>query len=547
MEILSETTPLEALNKLVEEAKVQRLAPADEERASALLRELLHGGRQGIVAALEPMLALPWIVGVNAVAPLWAELTAPKRRYILTGLASAPGEQARRLHLSLARALFKTDPAAGLKVAAAAAAELAEPETGVIPQKNRYVFFHVFIGKGKPWLLQLPLGDLKGSEADALVHATIETLPLCPPLSQLSLLRWINGAGRFKKLSEADVQAVAKAVSRWNVKLQRLLKEAFTELPEELLAVMKPEVLQPRGGTEAAAGDRTRRREPSSEAGEAEPEEDLADAPEGATSEGQAAAAEVGDNLDADAEEDDDDDADNDEADEDPVAESAPAPEELVIPSREQRRAQKERAEQPPRTREPRGASSRSSSRDERREPTRGSRNERHPEHATSREREEQKPFDVKDALRGLEAYVTGLRNELEQTKAQLRRREEESRRGARQPRGVEEVGNVDVEAVVRHNHQLESTVHELRHQLEDLAAHHESVAESRLLHTDDPLPEGSAAQLRALLHIKLSESFETYQAMRAEPLDKVFRLDYRDLLGSVFDVLHREGVPFKS
>lgn len=480
------------LVQLAQAAKAARLAPADEDRAANLLKERLTGGKADISAALAPMIdGLPWIVCVNAVSAIWEKLSAPMRRHLLSGVAKNETDPARRLNLSLARAVFKLDPPAGLKLAAAAAAGLKDPETGALTAKHRQFFFNVFIGKGKPWLLQMPLGDLKAAEADVMVHCAVESFPLCQPISQLSILRWAHGAGRLKKLTATDLDTAAKSVARWNAKLQRQLKTEIAELPPTLEAALKPEALK----------------------AEAKP----AAVPESKKSKSAPKPAEKSVEV---------------------VQESAvPAvpPEELIIPGRAERLAKKATAKESSSEQERRKPEPRSESREERREENR------------ERSREPARAFDLKEALRGVEGYVATLRSELEQAKAQLRRGEQEGKRGGRSSRAVAEpLPPAELEALTRHNARLEATVAELRGQLEDLASHHESVAESRHLHGDEPLPEGSVEQLTKLLAIKLAERYETYQAMRLEPLDKVFRLDYRDLLGSIFDTLIEAGVPLK-
>ena len=479
----------DALLLLAQAAKAARLSPADEDRATALLTERLSGGKAGITAAIAPMIdGLPWIVCVNAVSAVWEKLTAPLRRHLLASIAKSESDPARRLRLSLARALFKLEPAAGLKLAAAAAADLRHPETGALTAKYRQFFFHIFIGKGKPWLLQLPLGDLKPGEADTLVHCAVECFALCPPISQLSLLRWTHGAGRLKKVSAADLEAVAKGVARWNTKLQRQLKGEIAELPAALEAALKPEALEP--APEAAEPEQPRRPEskktPRAPVAPAAPEH------------GETEAAE-------------------------PAPPAAPV-EELVIPGRAERLAKK--AEEKLANKRP--------------DPER--RKAERPEERPERGERAARSFDVKEALRGVESYIASLRTELEQARKQLERQDHEGKRGGRAVRTKEEMPSAEVEALTRHNVRLETTVAELRAQLEDLAAHHETVAESRQLHTDAPLPEGEE-QLKALLALQLQENYETYEAMRLEPLDKVFRLDYRDLLGSVFETLSNAGV----
>jgi hypothetical protein len=479
-------------------AKAARLAPADEAHAQGLLQERLAAGRAGINAALEPMVAgLPWIVCVNAVTAIWEQLSAPMRRHLLSSIAKNPAESARRLELSLARAVFKLEPATGVKLAAAAAANLKDPETGAFPSKHRQFFFNVLIGKGKPWLLQLPLADLKSAEADALVHGAFECLQICPPFSQLSILRWASDAGRLgKKTSAADLELAAKAVGRWNIKLQRQLKAEIAELPPAIAAVLKPEASE---------------KAPPEPAPEAKPPKE----PKGKPDRQKKAPAPVVEVTAPEAAE-----ASSAEA---PGPVAAPL-EELVIPGRAERLAQKEAARL---------------SKKQVRQPSPEGETER-PERPERREKGTQ-AFDLKNALRGVESYVASLRSDLEQAKAELRRKEEKpDRRSSRTP---EAQSPAEADALTRHNARLEATISELRLQLEDLRSHHEAIAESRLLHSNEPMEEGSAEQLRALLAIKLAEEYETYIAMRKEALDKVFRLDYRDLLGKVFETLLEAGI----
>ncbi|MDD5349770.1 MAG: hypothetical protein PHQ12_06125 [Chthoniobacteraceae bacterium] len=499
-------SPADPLLQLARAAKAARLAPVDEERAVTLLSERLASGRAGITGALAPMLeGLPWIVCVHAVSAVWEKLSVPMRRLLLGNIAKNDSEAARRLRLSLARALFKLDPPAGLKLAAAAAASLKDPDTGALSAKHRQFFFNVFIGKGKPWLLQLPLGDLKPGEADTLVHCSFETFPLCPPLSQLSLLRWAHAGGRFKKLAEGDVETAAKAIARWNRKLQRQLKAEIPELPPSWEAAFKPE---PAPGEPAEKPAQKAPAAPEEVAPESAPE-----------AEASAEAAET--------------------------PEPAAPAEELVIPGRAERLAQKEAAKEAAKH------SGKAPEAPHRGERERGNGGERgRPERPEPRperaERPAARPFDPKEALRGVENYIGTLRSELEAAKAQIRRLEKEGKRGGRAPRAPEAEFPVDTEELTRHNVRLEATIAELRGQLEDFARDAEAVAEARRLHTAEPLAENAADALKALLSIRLAEAFETYHAMRLEPLDKVFRLDYRDLLGSVFEVLQTAGVPLK-
>jgi len=491
----------EPLEPLLEIARSpQRLSPAQEEEASRLLAERLGKGKAGLAAAIEPLLVFPWMVSVSAITAVWPDLSLPMRRWLLASIARHDTEAARRLRLSLARAVFKIDPAAGLKLVATVAGQLRDPETGALSTRNRQIFFNVLIGKGKPWLLQLPLGDLKAADAHSLIHAAVEAFPLSPPLSQLSILRWVNEAGRLKKLPEGDLATVVKAVSRWNLRLQRQLRNDIAELPEPIVQALKPEpeapaAAAPAGKTPPDSAPAPAQPAPSPEAGPAAPSEPAAPEP------------------------------------------TAPAPPEAQAEPAARKEEEPERDPSGRERRQRKGHPERQAENGERQKPAERERREERPARGESR-----KAFDFREALRGLDQYVGSLRAELEQARAQVRRLEEGAR-GKRERRSQPEAPAVDADALLKHNARLEHTVADLRQQLEDLAAHHESVAESRNLHAGEPLEEGSRAQLVALLSIKLKEAYETYQAMRLDPLDRVFRLDYRDLLGSVFDVLTEEGV----
>lgn len=490
--------PADPLLALAVAARAARLAPADEERATALLKERLAGSRAEMISAVEPMVGgLPWIVCVNAVSAAWESWSPPTRRLLLASVAKSETEAARRLQLSLARAVFKLDPAAGLKLAAAAAASLKTPETGALNSKHRQIFFNVLIGKGKPWLSQLPLKELKAADADALVHAAIECFPICPPFSQLSILRWAHEAGRLgKKADAADLETAAKSVARWNLKFQRQLKAEIANLPPVIAGALKPEASQPEEKPVP----------PPRETAGAE----VIPAPE---AKAQPKAPATGDQA----------------AEKAPVT---PESRERPEPRKDGGKSKKQPQQQPRQPEPPHG-------REPQKEHLKETHKEAHKEQPQPPQRGPKAPFDFKEAMRGVESYVATLRNELEQTKAQLRRKEEKRPR-----RELEEhLPAAEAEALTRHNARLEAAIAELRQQLEDLRGHHEAVAESFLMRTGQPREEGSADQLRSLLSIQLSEPCETYLAMRQEALDKVFRLDYRDLLGKVFDILREAGV----
>ena len=230
------------LSQLAEASQKARLSQADEERMATLLKEALLGGRGGVARAIVILPKVPWIVGVRAVEAVWPELTAGFRTQLLAGLAKEETDAARRIRLSLARALFKLDLPVALKVASAVARELPDKETGVLSAKQAQIFANVFIGRGKPWLAQLPLADLKPADIDALVHSAVVavfTVPH-PPVTQLGVVKWVREQERLDKLEPAALGALKKGIARWGAKWQAALRKEVADLPEQIAEVLKP-------------------------------------------------------------------------------------------------------------------------------------------------------------------------------------------------------------------------------------------------------------------------------------------------------------------
>jgi hypothetical protein len=229
------------LTQLAEASQKARLSPADEERMAALLKEALLGGRTGVARAIAILPQVPWIVGVRAIEAVWPELTAGFRTQLLAGLAKEETDAARRIRLSLARALFKIEAPVGLKVAVGVARELQDQEGGLTP-KQAQIFANVFIGRGKPWLAQLPLADLKPAEIEALVHCAVVavfTVPH-PPVTQLGVIKWTQEQALLDKLDASALESLKKGIARWSAKWQSALRKEVAELPEEIAAVLKP-------------------------------------------------------------------------------------------------------------------------------------------------------------------------------------------------------------------------------------------------------------------------------------------------------------------
>ncbi len=226
-------SPNEQLSNLVEEAKSQRLSPAKEDQAVSLIKELLLTGRYGIQQALEAAVQLSWSVGVKALSETWPNLKESARRLIVTSLNHHKNEQGRRIRMSVARGLFPIDPRVTLKMLASVCDEMlnASPET--ITNKDRQSFSNVFIGKGKPWLHHLELTGLRPGEATRIIQCAANAcFPReVSPFTQLCLIRWISGTGRFGRLPKETLEIVAEGVQRWPLKFRKELTRDIPEMP----------------------------------------------------------------------------------------------------------------------------------------------------------------------------------------------------------------------------------------------------------------------------------------------------------------------------
>lgn len=287
------------LTQLAEASQKARLSPVEEERMAALLKEALLGGRGGVARAIDVLPKVPWIVGVRAVETVWPELTSGFRTQLLSGLGKEETDAARRIRLSLARALFKIDVPVALKLATAVARELRDKETGILSAKSAQIFANVFIGRGKPWLAQLPMADLKPGDIDVLVDCAVLavfTVPH-PPVTQLGVLKWTKDQERLEKLETPALELVKKGVGRWSAKWQNALRKEVAELPEVIASVLKP---VPEAGASPELSE------------------------EGAESTGEAAPSDEAPAAEDEAEADEDEDDDEDEVKERPVYEPRP-------------------------------------------------------------------------------------------------------------------------------------------------------------------------------------------------------------------------------
>jgi hypothetical protein len=485
-----EPVALDELGQLAEASQKARLSPSDEERMATLLKEALLGGRAGVARAIEALPKVPWIVGVRAVEAVWPELTAGFRTQLLSGLTKEETDASRRIRLSLARALFKIDVPVALKVAVGVARELPDETTGTITPKQAQIFANVFIGRGKPWLAQLSLAELKPADGDALVHCAVLAVFALPhpPVTQLGVLKWVREQERLGKLNPSALEAVKKGVTRWSAKWQSALRKEVSDLPEEILAMLKPvaeRAASPEGErTPGEEGESAERAEGTEEGAEA----------------GSAGGDEEGDEQDEDEDEEgDEEDEEDEEEDEEDVPKQRPVYEP---------RPQKERPVYTPRNA---GGVP--------------------------------KNFNLNEALRHIDGYVQSLRSELSSAQAKMRSRDE--RRGPEKSGPILQ-GEPTLDELARLNQQLEARNTELQERINELTQHSEDIAVSTGALTGEPVSD-AAAQLRTLLALKLKEDFADFLALEKESNDLVVQQHYKSLLRHVFEVLQQLEVPLKA
>ncbi len=484
------------LSQLADASQKARLSAADEDRMATLLKEALLGGRAGVARAIEVLPRVPWIVGIRAVETIWPELTAGFRTQLLSGLGKEETDAARRIRLSLARALFKLDVPVALKLAVAVARELRDKETGALTPKQAQIFANVFIGRGKPWLAQLPLTDLKPADIDALVHCAVLavfTLPH-PPVTQLGVLKWAAEQQPLDKLDPVALETFKKGVTRWNGKWQAALRKEVAELPEEIVAQLKP--------SREAANVRER----SNEAPEDSDQSQVPPADEGTKPEAGDDDEEDKEDQDDEEDEDDDEDEDEDDAGERDVRKERP-----VYEPRPQKATDDSRRERPVYT--PRNAGA-----------------------------NVPRNFNLPEALRNIEAYANSLRTELATAKS----RQKDDRRRPEKSSGPIITGEPSLEELARLNQQLEARNAELQERIRDLTQHSEDLATSMGAMSSEPVSD-TDAQLRTLLGLKLQEDFADFLALKKETNDIVVQQHYRSVLEHVFEVLQQLEVPLKT
>lgn len=463
---------------LATHAQRARLTAAEEERAIALLKESMREGKNGIARVTETLPGFPWIVAVRGIETVWPELKTTARAQFIKGLSEQEGEGARRIRLSLARALFKQDVPTALKIACAVAKQMVKSGGETIALPDAHIFSNVFIGKAKPWISQLSLDDLKPGDADVLVQCAVAAAFAVshPPSTQLGILKWAADAGKLEKLDDATLQSIIRATSRWSGKWRTALLTEIPSLPEQITSALQKE--------ENAALARPRDRSQQDEqAGE------TAGSP----------------TVETDAEKAD---APPQERKERPVYQPRPQKTAPTSAPRHSDALQRERPVYQPRA----GASS-------------------------------GRDLNVSEMVRQIEAHVAWLRSELQTAQSKLR---EDAKQG-RRSKGAERAsdftgGSATFEELARTNVQLEARIADLQTRIQDLLAD----AEDRAASMQSPGGDAEATQdgqLRALLALKLQESFADFSALEKESPSVVVQQHYRSLLQEVFGVLRHEGV----
>jgi hypothetical protein len=229
--------PAEQLLAILEAAKSARLSPADEDLAVQLLKETITGGPKALPATLEAILALPWNAAVKAVTEAWPETKPAGRLRILTGLAKAESDAAKRIRLSLARGLQAQDAASALKLITGVCEAMGGAQGGS-STKDRQIFANVMLGKARPWIMNVSIAEMKPAEAQKLITPTLESCHQAPIFTQIWVLRWICDANQFDTLPPEHIEAIGKSVNRWQGRWHKELRKIIPKLPDAFEAAL---------------------------------------------------------------------------------------------------------------------------------------------------------------------------------------------------------------------------------------------------------------------------------------------------------------------
>jgi uncharacterized protein (DUF2384 family) len=260
---------LSELRELSAKAAEQRLSPVEEDSAAAKLSALLQGSAENQAGALEMLGTLPWIVVVKAISAAWPSVDAATQQSIVEALGREGTDPTGRLRFSVARALIPLARETAASLAASVAAQSWDEAAGAFPTPVRQAFFHVLIGKGKPWAVQLPMETLPPEQSQKLARlALAASFPAkCSPRSQLSILEWLAQASAFESFDEAALADTARVIRRWSTSLRKAAAQ-LPHLPEVLLAAT-----QGRSGTNGKEASPENEKETSEEPAESQAEE----------------------------------------------------------------------------------------------------------------------------------------------------------------------------------------------------------------------------------------------------------------------------------
>jgi hypothetical protein len=226
---------IDELRAVIDISRAGRLTPADEQKGAALFKELVATGGKALSGALELIGDLPWFIPVNGTLEAWPELTPVKQRNFLSALKPLESETARRMRFSIARGLYRVDPASALKLLITSV-QVTRTENGFEP-RDRQTFSNVLIGKNKPWLAQIDLKTIKPADAKLLALAAIESSAGANPPAAMAVIQWAKPVQKLVDLPDPIQQELAKNIRKWSTRWQKEL--AGEELPPLLDEAVK--------------------------------------------------------------------------------------------------------------------------------------------------------------------------------------------------------------------------------------------------------------------------------------------------------------------
>ncbi|MES2308647.1 MAG: hypothetical protein V4507_07280 [Verrucomicrobiota bacterium] len=491
----------EKLLELVDLSKTGRLNPRQEQEAIQTVKGLMLTGPDGVASVVEGMVSLPWSVGVNAIMDSWLTLNDGIKKQLLSGMTTEAylSDNGKRFRLSLGRAFLRSDAPLGCKIIVAVAHEIAAGADPLPQQKHLQTFFHIMVGKGRPWVTNLNVESLEQSDLDALLFCSVAAtftrasfLPPSPPFTQLQLLKWAAPTGRLEALPQPILDLILEAVRNWNGRWQTSLKRECTPLPEVIAAVI--------------------------------PENVDVVAP---TEEGEVA-------LDGE------------------VHPNGNGPRRGRFDRFERREREPREAREP---REPRDSRDPRESRN-----PRDNRFQRGRDFDRPPVVEMAPDFSFPKSVEQIQQYVGKIEGELESLRSSLQQKEaalqqalaqsaagnsDEMDSKPKKGRKTKKADPADLESLQQHNEQLQETVTELQRRIEEMRGEHEDIATSRDAHSRDGAAVEPADEFRNLVSIKLAPEVEEYQALEKEPMTTALGEHCRNRWGDLFEALRKLGIEF--